>query len=172
MSGAASAQNRTWTIEGGAFTDGATFSGSFNYDDLTDVYSNWNIVTTPGVLPGFNYNTANSYAFPNQLSTNSVAFLTNITTDSYLNLAFASELSSAGSYAFLPQNWNPNANSYLGSWECDNCTIVRGVMSGQVTSVVSGVPEPDTWAMLLVGFGAIGYSMRRRRNGMAQLQAA
>ena len=28
---------------------------------------------------------------------------------------------------------------------------------------VAAVPEPGTWAMMLVGFGAIGVSMRRRR---------
>jgi hypothetical protein len=28
---------------------------------------------------------------------------------------------------------------------------------------VSAVPEPTTWAMMLVGFGAVGYSMRRRK---------
>lgn len=30
------------------------------------------------------------------------------------------------------------------------------------TSVVTAVPEPDTWMMMIVGFGAIGYAMRRR----------
>ena len=25
------------------------------------------------------------------------------------------------------------------------------------------VPEPSTWAMMLIGFGATGYAMRRRR---------
>ena len=33
------------------------------------------------------------------------------------------------------------------------------------------VPEPATWAMMLVGFGAAGYSLRRRRRATA-LQAA
>jgi PEP-CTERM motif len=28
---------------------------------------------------------------------------------------------------------------------------------------VAAVPEPSTWAMMLIGFGAVGYSMRRRR---------
>jgi hypothetical protein len=27
---------------------------------------------------------------------------------------------------------------------------------------VSAVPEPGTWAMMLLGFGAIGWSLRRR----------
>ena len=28
---------------------------------------------------------------------------------------------------------------------------------------VNAVPEPGTWAMMLLGFGAIGFGMRRRR---------
>ena len=30
-------------------------------------------------------------------------------------------------------------------------------------AIVGGVPEPSTWALLILGFGAIGFSMRRRR---------
>jgi len=30
--------------------------------------------------------------------------------------------------------------------------------------ITGGVPEPATWAMLLLGFGVVGSSMRRRRN--------
>lgn len=30
------------------------------------------------------------------------------------------------------------------------------------TNTVSGVPEPATWAMMLLGFGAIGFGMRRK----------
>lgn len=36
----------------------------------------------------------------------------------------------------------------------------------------NAVPEPGTWAMMIVGFGAVGYAMRRRRRsgqgGLAQ----
>lgn len=35
-------------------------------------------------------------------------------------------------------------------------------------SAVGAVPEPSTWAMLLLGFGAVGLSMRRRKTLVAQ----
>jgi hypothetical protein len=34
-------------------------------------------------------------------------------------------------------------------------------------AAVTAVPEPGTWAMMLVGFGAVGASMRRRRRNNA-----
>lgn len=39
-------------------------------------------------------------------------------------------------------------------------------------SNVPGVPEPGTWAMMLLGFGAIGFAMRRRRQPRALAQLA
>ena len=33
-----------------------------------------------------------------------------------------------------------------------------------------GVPEPSTWAMMLLGFGGIGMTLRRRRRSEAQLR--
>jgi hypothetical protein len=39
----------------------------------------------------------------------------------------------------------------------------NGSYGGQGTLVPRAVPEPATWAMMLLGFGAIGFSMRRRR---------
>lgn len=41
----------------------------------------------------------------------------------------------------------------------DNITI------GSATASVGAVPEPGTWAMMLIGFGGIGVALRRRRAG-------
>ncbi len=37
---------------------------------------------------------------------------------------------------------------------------------------VAAVPEPATWAMMLIGFGGIGVSLRRRKRSTGLLQAA
>ena len=47
-----------------------------------------------------------------------------------------------------------------------------GANGGATITFQSGgaVPEPATWAMMLLGFGGIGFAMRRRRKeGLAQL---
>jgi hypothetical protein len=35
---------------------------------------------------------------------------------------------------------------------------------------ISAVPEPTSWAMMLIGFGAVGYSMGGRKAGYAGLR--
>lgn len=37
------------------------------------------------------------------------------------------------------------------------------VFSGQLIDTANAVPEPASWAMMITGFGAIGFAMRRRR---------
>jgi hypothetical protein len=37
--------------------------------------------------------------------------------------------------------------------------------------VTSPVPEPATWALMLVGFGAVGYSMRHSKGGNRRIHA-
>lgn len=33
--------------------------------------------------------------------------------------------------------------------------------------ITNGVPEPSTWAIMLVGFGGLGVALRQRRRGLA-----
>jgi len=59
-----------------------------------------------------------------------------------------------GSDAFvLPEGVTANA----GAWLVNNRRVVS----------TAAVPEPATWAMMLLGFGAVGYLMRRRTAGTA-----
>ncbi|HVZ27852.1 MAG TPA: PEPxxWA-CTERM sorting domain-containing protein [Rhizomicrobium sp.] len=52
-------------------------------------------------------------------------------------------------------------NQFALSWAM---TCANDVIQGQV----SLVPEPGTWAMMLFGFGLLGFAMRRSRNGRSQ----
>ena len=58
-------------------------------------------------------------------------------------------------------------------------TVSSGVTLGTVKQMSytpfngpGGVPEPSTWAMMLIGFGGIGLTMRRRRQNGRLLQIA
>jgi hypothetical protein len=64
--------------------------------------------------------------------------------------------SSKGSYLFAADVIGPNGGT--GS-----------IAGNQIREISSAVPEPSTWAMMLVGFGGLGLAaMRRRRAGEAQ----
>mgnify|MGYP002779877872 CR=1 FL=1 len=60
-------------------------------------------------------------------------------------------------------------NFYLRyqSINAPSLNIQGGSARGRVTPPV---PEPGTWAMMLLGFGAVGFAMRRGRNVRAQLK--
>ena len=48
------------------------------------------------------------------------------------------------------------------SVEQDGDTLTRRVSAGSVSTITQAVPEPATWAMMLVGFGLVGTALRRR----------
>lgn len=92
--------------------------------------------------------------------------------DNYLGIAGTAE--NSGRF-----NWfmTPNANDTL------TATLqVFGLADGNQTLTTTmvlgtgaaprGVPEPSTWAMMLLGFGAIGFSLRRSRGHNLKLQQA
>ena len=49
---------------------------------------------------------------------------------------------------------------------------IFNVRNGAVTPPPSGVPEPATWAMMMIGFGAMGAALRRRQKVSARIRFA
>lgn len=55
-----------------------------------------------------------------------------------------------------------------------NTILVNGTTGGEASfagtlsfsAIAAAVPEPSTWALMILGFGAVGYSMRRRNAGV------
>jgi hypothetical protein len=80
----------------------------------------------------------------------------------------------------LGSNYNFTAGSsgtlYGVVNDCPNCYADNG---GGFTATLAlatglpagGVPEPGTWAMMLLGFGAIGFALRRQTQTLAALVA-
>lgn len=55
----------------------------------------------------------------------------------------------------------------------NNSTIARGTITiGPATLHVAAVPEPSTWAMMLLGFAGVGFVAYRRRKQPLRLSAA
>jgi Thioester domain/PEP-CTERM motif len=59
------------------------------------------------------------------------------------------------------------ANTYLGNlggWNQTSAGSVKLLYAADNQSqIYLGVPEPETWALMLLGFGAVGLAARRRR---------
>lgn len=69
-------------------------------------------------------------------------------------------------------NFNSNVNStYRIDLAGGGQTISAFAQLGE-GGVRAAVPEPGTWGMMLVGFGAMGVALRRRRRTQSLLQAA
>jgi hypothetical protein len=63
--------------------------------------------------------------------------------------------------------FDPNVNdTYKATLSSGGSSVTA---FAQIGTGVPGVPEPATWAMMLLGFGAIGFHMRRSRTGMKRL---
>lgn len=62
-------------------------------------------------------------------------------------------------FAFAFTSVNPAA-AMLGSGSSQR---LRGFTASSSSTLATSVPEPSTWAMLILGFGMVGYASRRRR---------
>jgi hypothetical protein len=50
--------------------------------------------------------------------------------------------------------------------------LSTGFVTASASAVTAAVPEPATWAMMLIGFGAMGLTLRRRNRATSIMQTA
>ena len=99
-------------------------------------------------------------------------------TPNFYNVLFGgvSLFSATDSAAFNYTNFSTTATAVGASTELafnfQHNPSYFGLDNVSVTAVNGAVPEPATWAMMLMGFGAMGVLLRRRRRTQTLLQAA
>ena len=70
--------------------------------------------------------------------------------------AFASQTLTTITFASGKDTGNPNGEPFLAAL---------------TTSNASGAPEPAAWALMIIGFGGLGATLRRRRTALSQAAA-
>jgi hypothetical protein len=148
------------TVEGAGYQgyspeEGSYFAALGNVDFPGTVSQD--VATSPGTAYTLSYYLASDGGTPNYFSASwdgteiAGSILTDLGVQNYALYQFTVLGTGSDTLTFNAQN-NPG---YLA---LDN------------VSLSTGVPEPATWAMMLIGFGAVGVAIRRSRRG--RLQAA
>ncbi|MEX8517593.1 MAG: FxDxF family PEP-CTERM protein [Leptothrix sp. (in: b-proteobacteria)] len=126
-------------------------SGSYTYQFI--IGSGFNSAT----VDLFEVNNKGTTSISNVLWTGTGFSLTTGAPNSY---SFDGPLS-AGNYS-ISFNYNAAANS-KGSFSFIGGESVTSTGVGQSPSITAAVPEPETYAMMLAGLGALGFVGRRRK---------
>jgi len=155
-----------WTVNG-TFDDGTTLQGTFTINQYGYLSNNFSFTTeAKGGFASFTYNAGDSY-FSN--GTFYVDAQPQYQQD--LHLVFTSSL--------LTPNLD---NAIVGagasyecqgpSWGCENSPPTGGITRYIDAGFASAVPEPSTWAMMILGFMSVGFMAYRRKSSSQSLRLA
>ena len=74
----------------------------------------------------------------------------------------------------LGKNGQNFFNAFNGTFKSVTMTFTNGATVQDVRQfrMSSAVPEPASWALMLIGFGAVGFSMRSRRKDIVRVRFA
>ena len=146
-------QNATLFTSTSGGTAVGTLTGTFTTNDALTTIQGYNLTASPsGGFVGFTYTTLNSAVTASSLP--SQYFRID-------DLAFANELQ-----VYFTSGLTANGGTVgtSQSYEHEPAGGNRYIVNGTVTRVATAaVPEPASWALMVLGFGAIGSALRRRK---------
>ena len=148
--------NVTYSVEPGALlTIGTDFIGSFNTTGIQSLY-----------------NTYASYAFGELTMSfsspvNAFGFNWGAADTTWTLTAYDSGSSILGTFA-LPATGGSNAGEFYGLGGFSSAISYATIIGDRtdyvfVDNLITAVPEPETYAMLLAGLGLLGFMARRRK---------
>jgi hypothetical protein len=141
----------------GTFQGGGTLTGTFSTNDARTVLEAVNLTSTAfGTTTFTSVASASVSILPQFMQFNLSSPLRQ------LNIIFSPTLSATGGTIA--------AGSYEAQGNLGNFRNLSGTVTA--ASAAAAVPEPATWAMMLLGFGAIGVGMRSRKRQAVQLKFA
>lgn len=165
---AAVADPVNWTLNGVTLSSG-TASGSFTYDSDTDTFSNINIVTTAGTLPGGTYTQRGGF-YNNSTGGLRIGALTaagNGDGNTALGWRVTTAMTNAGGTITIVTGAAASAEYTCSAGTCSVSAPFRAITGGSIVGVpVAPVPTMSEWAMILFGLmlasGAALYIQRRQ----------
>ncbi len=167
--GAPAQADVVYTLTDVPFIGGGSLSGTFDIN-VDGYLTTWNITTTAGGgFAGTTYVPTNyTYDPPGPLNaytySNAIGLLPSYASPYYgeLYITFQNTL--------LPGQ----PNSITGGYECIGWSCAPGLgLAGQIRFIGTGeggapsVPEPSTWAMMVLGFFGLGFLAYRRKSGVS-----
>ncbi len=162
--------NYSGNISGNDFSGPATLTGIGDTSSLFNPDSNVTAVTLSSLtltldsissmIAGSNVFFVNRSAGTGGFALSSGgSFRTLLLSSSFLGYDGVSSIAAVGGEAVaLPYSFVSDA----GPVTLTNASNVR------FSAVAAAVPEPATWAMMMLGFGAVGYAMRRRSKAVVR----
>jgi hypothetical protein len=162
---AAPSQAVPYTTDGGTFTGlGAQFTSTFDVLELGAVNSDWTtgtLLLNPLVFTaGANSNSDHTdTGFLTELLTFN-GFTQTLTIPFTIAISNADTITLTGGGAYFFPGYEVTLNSVSLSSGGDPVT-------DNLTANVTAVPEPATWAMMLLGFAGLGFMAYRRKSSSA-----
>lgn len=159
-----------WSLNNVAFNDGATASGTFDWDATSQSVSNWNISVTSGTLSAFTYTPADSTggAFLQAAGYEKTYFFSVIGSTRQLRMTPLAPLTDQGGTIGI------NLNTFgggSGSVECFNCSPYRPIVSGSFTTaaaIPTSTPEPASVSLMGLGLAGSIFLARKSSRRAAQ----